>query len=570
MITTRLASGGIPSSLRRHSSLAGAVPGSGQAAVRAAAEASLVRHATSARTASAGDRRRIMQGTGQTRVRPYGWPAPSVKAQSVSVEWTEAQSSVSSSGPVVPAGGTAGGAASPGHPGSSCAQARRHDRDQTGIPRHARHVRELERIAVLVVQLLLVGRELHVLPGLGRLAGLREEPAHLGEVGNLSVPVLVQQVRPPRGRALVEERDETRALDAGVGRRAGKLREGLGEVDVERDARLLARLRDERLVPDDQRVTDAFLVLALLGLPAVRPPRVPVVGGIQDERVVEHAARRERLDDGGHRFVHRLQAFELLLAERIGLLLVLRGPRDRLHPRRLVRRVRLGVVRRPPGRHAAERPDVARGRRRGTVRIVGRELDEERFRRRPDEAHDLVPQHVGRVVRIGRAVGHVHPVLDEVVVEVAGGLEDVPLVPAGRLVGGDLVVSIQVLPEDARAVPGRFEPHGHGGRVVEGLHAAVRPAVGMDAGRVCVLPGEDAGTAGRTERRRHEVVLEEDTLLHQEAGHVLHHRGPAIEGVRLVDGVPALVVGEDEDDVRARGRRGGDDSAPERRQQRGR
>ena len=44
MITTRLASGGMPSSLRRHSSLAGAVPGSGQAA-RARGGGSVARQA---------------------------------------------------------------------------------------------------------------------------------------------------------------------------------------------------------------------------------------------------------------------------------------------------------------------------------------------------------------------------------------------------------------------------------------------------------------------------------------------------------------------------------------------
>jgi hypothetical protein len=50
-----------------------------QRAVRAAAEASLARHATRTRTASVGDRRRIMQGRERTRDRPNGWPPPDVK-----------------------------------------------------------------------------------------------------------------------------------------------------------------------------------------------------------------------------------------------------------------------------------------------------------------------------------------------------------------------------------------------------------------------------------------------------------------------------------------------------------
>src|SRR5262245_22810139 len=83
MITTRGASGGIPSSVRRHSSLAGTVPGAGHAAVfgasRVAAGASYVRSATSARTQSARYRRQIMRGSEETCARAYGGPSPAVK-----------------------------------------------------------------------------------------------------------------------------------------------------------------------------------------------------------------------------------------------------------------------------------------------------------------------------------------------------------------------------------------------------------------------------------------------------------------------------------------------------------
>src|SRR5262249_37355782 len=106
-----------------------------------------------------------------------------------------------------------------GPSGIELAESIRHDRGQAHVRRHAGDVAELEGILVLVVELLLAGRELHVLPGVRRLPGLREEAAHLGEVGNLPVPVLVQQIRAPGGGALVQQRYEARPLDAGIGRR---------------------------------------------------------------------------------------------------------------------------------------------------------------------------------------------------------------------------------------------------------------------------------------------------------------------------------------------------------------
>src|SRR5262245_34729344 len=73
-------------------------------------------------------------------------------------------------------------------PGIELAQASRHDRDQAGVPRRTGDVAELEGVAVLVVELLLVGLELDVLPRVRRLSRLREQPPYLGEVGNLPVP----------------------------------------------------------------------------------------------------------------------------------------------------------------------------------------------------------------------------------------------------------------------------------------------------------------------------------------------------------------------------------------------
>src|SRR5439155_15770784 len=120
--------------------------------------------------------------------------------------------------------------------------------------------------------------------------------------------------------------DEAPALDARIGRGARELGERLREVDVERDPAVLARAWDEWRIAHDQRIPHALLVLALLGLPAMRAPRVAVVGGVHDDRAGEHAAGLECLHDGIHRLVDRLQALELALAKGVGAGLVLLGP----------------------------------------------------------------------------------------------------------------------------------------------------------------------------------------------------------------------------------------------------
>ena len=129
---------------------------------------------------------------------------------------------------------------------------------------------------------------------------------------------------------------------------------------------------------------------------------------------------------------------------------------------------------------------------------------------------------------------------------VADRLERDPPVPAGRHAAS---IGVQVLPEEAGVVPARLEP-GCDRRVLvaallEFERAAVRRVVVVDLGRVGVVAGEDAGAAGAAQRVRDERVGKRHAVLDQERLHVRHRP----------QRVPALVVGQDHDHVRARGRR---------------
>jgi len=104
-------------------------------------------------------------------------------------------------------------------------------------------------------------------------------------------------------------------------------------------------------------------------------------------------------------------------------------------------------------------------------------------------------------------------------------------------------------------VAGGLQPDGQRRDVVERGEAAVAAAVVVDAGRVRVLGGEEARAARRAEVGRDVAVLEAHALLDDLAHHRRHHGRDPVERVGRVDRVEALVVGEDEDDVRPQRRR---------------
>src|SRR4029077_315067 len=107
------------------------------------------------------------------------------------------------------------------------------------------------------------------------------------------------------------------------------------------------------------------------------------------------------------------------------------------------------------------------------------------------------------------------------------------------------------------AVAGGLEPGGDRAVVVEDLDAAVGRPVVVHAGVVCVLPGQDARAARAAERGGHVAVREGDARVLELAGHDRHDgTGPVRRLVDRVHRVPALVVGEDDHEVRPGGRPG--------------
>ena len=172
-----------------------------------------------------------------------------------------------------------------------------------------------------------------------------------------------------------------------------------------------------------------------------------------------------------------------------------------------------------------------------------------------DELDRLVAQHVGRVVGIRAAERVLDAVLDQRVVEVIDLLEDVPFVPSRRLVGRRRAVPVDVLAVDAGVVARGLEPHGERRGVVEGGESAVRAPVVVHAGGVRVLRREQARAAWRAQVGGDVAVLEGDALLHQLAHDRRHDGRDAVDRVGEPDRVEALIVGQDEDDVRPERRR---------------
>jgi len=179
-----------------------------------------------------------------------------------------------------------------------------------------------------------------------------------------------------------------------------------------------------------------------------------------------------------------------------------------------------------------------------------------------DEGLRLLAQHVGRVVRRGVPVEVLHVAagavrLDDPVVVVGDVLHAVPLAPAGRYVGRlalvrvpERVVAVQILPDEARPVAGVLQPDGERRGVVEVVGAAVVAAVLVDARAVRELAAQDARPARAAERRGHERLVELHALVGELRARARHDVG-ARQPVLAVGRVPALVVAQDEEDVRA-------------------
>ena len=323
---------------------------------------------------------------------------------------------------------------------------------------------------------------------------------------------------------------------------SGHPRQRRREVDVDGEVTVSPREVRQRVVADDQRDANALLVGGQLLKAAMLPPPVAVVGGEHDDRVVEPAGLAERRDDSGDRVVDGEQGLELSLAEEIPLCHDLGcQPRELSYPVRLVRDVGLVVARGTPRPDAGECAFVPRcGCRHPADRMRGEggEVQEERSLGRADERGGFVAEHVRRVVRRQSPVVDLGAVHVERVVQVAGASgESDPAVPAGRHVRSR--VADQVLADQRRVVAGRVQPGGDRRGVVENMEAAVGAAVRVDPCAVGVAAREDARPTRAADRVRDEGVREGDAL----------RRKLALDGRHDAERVPALVVGDDEDDA---------------------
>src|SRR5947209_4528799 len=132
-------------------------------------------------------------------------------------------------------------------------------------------------------------------------------------------------------------------------------------------------------------------------------------------------------------------------------------------------------------------------------------------------------------------------------------------------------VAVQVLAEERGAIAHGVEGRGHRRLLVaqgrELGEAAVRRDVGVDLVIVRIEAGQDGGARRAAERQGHEVLRERHPLLREERPRLRH-------GAHRVED-EVLVVGEDEDDVRAdrgrrnrRSRQAGGESAEEERDER--
>ena len=338
-------------------------------------------------------------------------------------------------------------------------------------------------------------------------------------------------------------RNGRRLRPSAPGRRGPRCRgERGGQVDVgdEPFHRQGPPLR-KRVVAHDERHADRLLVGLGLGGQTVLAPEVAVVRRKDHDRVPKRSLPTEGVHDAPDHLVDGQERLQLPPSEPLGAEPEVPGPGT--NPGRLVGDVPLPVAGRSPGRQVAEGPGVPP---RWLGRLVWRIRGEHEEERPPGPAHEphrLVGQPVGRVdgadcrPRLEPAV-HVEPV-----VVVAGVRERDPAIPPRRHVRA-VRVAVQVLPHVGRPVAGGAQPRRDRHAVSKRGEAAVRRPVRKDARRVRVAAGEDGDTAGAAERVGGERISEVDSMADQPVRHVRHRR----------ERVPALVVGQDDDDVGARER----------------
>ena len=212
----------------------------------------------------------------------------------------------------------------------------------------------------------------------------------------------------------------------------------------------------------------------------------------------------------------------------------------------------------PPRRRTAAAPAAGsrtssrpRAKDRRGVRRRGGELEEQRSGRVLHERDGLVRQHLRRVVVRTMSELAERPVDRQGVIHLRRAHERHPPVPAGWDVAGHrrVLVTIEVLAEEPRSVAGIVQPRRERRAVVEPLEPAERRDLPVDEGRVRVVAGEDAGPARAAERVHDERVRERHAPSLQALGQDRHRP----------QGIEALIVGHDENDVRedrGRGRLG--------------
>src|SRR5581483_9402192 len=416
-----------------------------------------------------------------------------------------------------------------------------------GVLRLPGQVLQLERVMAEVVQLAAAVGVLHVVPG-ERPQRVEGRDRHRVAAAVLAVVVaeaLGHEVRPPAAGVAAQQRQQALAIHRGRDRQPGQRQQRRGDVRVEHHVRVGGLAGGQRRVADHQRHPQALLVGAvLLVQPAVLAPAEAVVAQEDDHRVVELAAALQHPAQPRHRVVHRLQGLQLVDAELVALGHVAGAQqRQPLDERRLVRDVRLVVAGRAERGQGGELAAVAVGRGGRGVGGEGGVVQEERLAAGAlDELLGLLGQHVGGVVGRLRAVRLQAAVDVEGVVVVADRAgEGGPGVPAGRDVGwrGVGAVAVEVLAEQGGAVAGVVQAGGQGGAVAEGGHPAVGPLVAQHAVVAGELAGQDGGAAGAADRGGDEGV-----------GEGAPHQ--ALDGGHGAERVPALVVGQDQHDVRPR------------------
>ena len=316
------------------------------------------------------------------------------------------------------------------------------------------------------------------------------------------------------------------------------------EIDVQREHAGQARpRRPPGGVPaHHERDADRLLVRRLLLGPPMLPVLDPVVRGEHDQRVLQPAGCVERVQHPAERPVDAEERPVLVRPEGVDRRL-LRGrePWQIADPGRLVRDVGLVERGRTCRREVGERVLVAGGRDRGFVRRRRRELEEQRPGGVPDERDRLVREHLGRVVPRTVPERVEGPVDRQGVVDGRRVHERHPPVPTRRDVAGHrrVLVPVDVLAEQPRPVARVVQPRRERRAVVEPLEPTERRDLSVDEVGVGVVAGQDARAAGTAERVHDERVGER----HAPAGESLRkdrHRP---------QGVPALVVGHDQDDV---------------------